>query len=65
VQLRIFDLDNHTVEQSRPAKLELRPHITAYTGIKLPIATLKPGVYRADLVLGDDPEWRAFFKVTE
>ncbi len=65
VQLRVFDLDNHVVEQSRPAKLELHPHITAYTGIKLPIAALKPGIYRADLVLGDDPEWRAFFKVTE
>ena len=65
LQLRIFDLDNHTVEQTRPAKIELRPQVTAYTGIKLPIAALKPGTYRADLLLGDDPEWRAFFKVTE
>ena len=65
LQLRIFDLDNHAVEQTRPEKIELRPQVTAYTGIKVPIASLKPGTYRADLLLGDDPEWRAFFKVTE
>ncbi|MFZ0213724.1 MAG: serine protease [Candidatus Acidiferrales bacterium] len=65
LQLRIFDLDNHVVEQSRPEKIELRNQVTAYTGIKLPIASLKPGTYRVDLLLGDDPQWRAFFKVTE
>lgn len=65
LQLRIFDLDNHVVEQTRPEKIELRPQVTAYTGVKVSIASLKAGTYRADLLLGDDPEWRAFFKVTE
>lgn len=65
LQLRIFDLDNQVVGQTRPEKIELRPQVTAYTGIKVSISSLKPGTYRADLLLGDDPEWRAFFKVTE
>jgi len=65
LQLRVFDLDNHVVAETRAGKIGLRPQVTAYTGIKLPIASLKPGTYRADLLLGDDPEWRAFFKVTE
>ena len=65
VQMRIFGLNNHLVEESKPGKIELRPQNTAYTGIRMPIAALAPGIYRADLFLGDAPEWRAFFKVTE
>lgn len=65
LQLRIFDLDNHIVAESKPGKLDLQPQKTAYTGISMPLAELKPGIYRTDLLLGDAPEWRAFFKVTE
>lgn len=65
LQMRIFDLNNHLLEKSKQGKIELRPQNTAYTGIRMPIAALKPGIYRADLFLGDAPEWRAFFKVTE
>ena len=65
VQLRIFDLNNRLLEESKLGKIDLQPQRTAYTGISMPLAALAPGIYRADLVLGNDPEWRAFFKVTD
>lgn len=65
VQFQIYDLDNHLVEQTRPAKIDLQPQVTAYSGIKLPVSSLQPGMYRIDLLLGDSPEWREFFRVKE
>lgn len=65
IQLQIYDLDNRLVEQSRPAKIGLQPQITAYSGMKLPLTALAPGIYRVDLLVGDDLEWRAFFRIKE
>ncbi|HLW81084.1 MAG TPA: serine protease [Candidatus Acidoferrales bacterium] len=65
MQVRIFDLNNHAVEESKPDKIDLEPQRTAFTGVRMTIASLTPGVYRVDVLLGDAPEWRAFFKVTE
>lgn len=65
MQLEIYDLDNHAIEQSRPVKISLQPQITAYTGMKLPLAALKPGIYRVDLFVGNELEWRAFFRLKE
>lgn len=64
LQFRIFDLNNGLKEESRPSKFELHSQATGYTGVKLPVASLKPGLYRVDLLLGNEPEWRAFFRVT-
>ena len=65
LQYRIYDLDNHAVEQDKPSKIEFQQNVTVYTAIKLPITQLKPGIYRVDVVLGDEPQWRGFFRVTE
>ncbi|HEV2305343.1 MAG TPA: serine protease [Candidatus Acidoferrales bacterium] len=65
LQLRIFALDNHLVEESQPAKIELWARETAYSGLRVPIASIQPGTYRADLFLGEQPVWRTFFKIIE
>ena len=65
VQMQIFDLNNQILEETKPVKIELRPQRTAYSGFSMPIIALKPGIYRADLLLGNNTEWRAFFKVVE
>lgn len=65
IEMRVFDLNNQLVEESKPAKIDLRPQKTAYSAISMPIVALKPGIYRADLLLGNSTEWRAFFKVVE
>lgn len=65
VQFQIYDLDNRLLEQTRPAKIDLEPQVTAYSGIKIPLSSLQPGMYRIDLLLGDAPQWREFFRVKE
>ncbi|HEV2491013.1 MAG TPA: serine protease [Candidatus Acidoferrales bacterium] len=65
IQFRIYDLTNHAVEQDPPGKIELQPRMITSTGIKMPIAQLAPGTYRVDVMLGDQPQWRGFFRVTE
>lgn len=64
-EFQIYDLDNHLVGQSRAQKIDLQPQVTAYSGIKIPLSSLQPGMYRIDLLLGDTPEWREFFRVKD
>lgn len=64
-QFRIYDADNHLRVQSRPGKIDLEKTVLSFTGIKLPIAQLQPGTYRVDVLLGDDTQWRAFFRIIE
>jgi len=62
-RLRIYDEDNHAVEQTAPSKLELQPHVTMFSAWKVPLTSLPPGTYRIDLLLDDEPQWREFFRV--
>lgn len=65
LQFRIYDAENHAVEQDPPSKFELQPRLLSFAAIKLPISQLQPGVYRVDALLGDEPQWRGFFRVTD
>ena len=64
-QVRIYDAENRAVLQTEPAKIELRPQVTAYSAWKLSLSPLPPGVYRVDLLLGDQPQWRQFFRLSD
>lgn len=64
-QFQVYDIDNHLVGQSAAQKIDLQPQVTAYSGIKIRLSALRPGMYRIDLLLGNMPEWRGFFRVTE
>lgn len=65
LQFKIFDAENHPREQDQPSKFELQQRLLSFTGIKMPIAQLQPGIYRVDALLNDVPQWRGFFRVTE
>jgi S1-C subfamily serine protease len=65
MQFRIYDLDNRLVQQTRPEKIDLERQVTAYSGVRIPLSSLKPGMYRIDLLVGNLPQWREFFRVRE
>ena len=65
MQFQIYDLDNHLVAQTPPDKIELQTRATTYSGTKFSLTSFKPGVYRIDLLLGDLPQWRGFFRVQQ
>jgi hypothetical protein len=61
----LFDEVNRRLGATDPAKLKLRsgkPFVQYWT---IPLAALKPGLYRVDLMLGADPVWRTFFRLDE
>ncbi|MGH9734032.1 MAG: S1 family peptidase, partial [Candidatus Acidiferrales bacterium] len=64
-QLRIYDLQNHAVLQTTPLKIKLEPRATTYSAWKIPTNSLQPGLYRIDLLLGDQPQWRTFFRLLD
>ena len=64
-QLRIYDLQNHILLQTEPSKIKLRPRVTTYSAWKIPTGSLQPGSYRIDLLLGQQPQWRTFFRLAE
>jgi len=63
--LRIYDNDNHAVAATQRRKANLRPGERFYTTTELPTADFAPGVYRLDVLLGDEPAWRTFFRILE
>jgi S1-C subfamily serine protease len=62
-QLRIYDEDNHAVAQTPPSKLELQPRVTMFSAWKVSLGSLPPGIYRIDLLVDDQPQWREFFRI--
>jgi hypothetical protein len=63
--IRLYDADNHSLAQTKPSKITLDPDRMSYTTWQMSITDLSPGIYRLDLLLGDQPAWRAFFRITE
>lgn len=65
VTLRVFDIDNRSLGTSKPSKLKLRKNEVMSVDWKLPIAGLKPGLYRVDVYFGEQPAWRTYFRIIE
>ncbi len=63
--MRIFDLDNHLINQSKPARVKLRPGEPASSLWEIGLASVKAGTYRIDVTLDEQPAWRTFFRVVE
>ncbi len=51
--------------EGKPVKITLRPREYSVTTWSFPLARLRPGTYRVDLVLNADPIWRSYFSVVE
>jgi hypothetical protein len=62
-QLLIYNSNNQLVVQSAVKKINLVPHVSSDTGWNIPLAVLAPGIYRAEVVLGNSVEWRHWFRV--
>ena len=63
---RIYDLAGRLVIESKQSKLDVRPGPnSSYTWWKADISSLKPGLYRVDVLADSSPIWRAFFRVRE
>jgi S1-C subfamily serine protease len=64
-ELRIYDADNRAVARTVSSKLDLQPRVTTYSAWKVPLSSLQPGIYRIDLVVGEQPHWREFFRLSD
>ncbi len=64
VQLRIYDVDNHLLNRGDPVKISLRSGETQERIWSFPL-TMPPGIYRADVLVGEEVAWRNYFRMRE
>ena len=65
VQLRIYDVDNRILSNGDPVKLNLRSGETQERIWSFPLTSMHPGIYRADVLVGDAVAWREYFRVRD
>jgi S1-C subfamily serine protease len=64
--VRIYDLDGRVLLESKPSKVDLKPgKAPSYSWWQADIKSLKPAIYRVDVLVDSSPIWRGFFKVSE
>lgn len=64
--LHLFDLDNRLIfENAGKKKITVNTNKLSYTAWEVDVATLRPGIYRVDVLLDTDTVWRTFFRVVE
>jgi S1-C subfamily serine protease len=64
--IRIYDLSGTALIETKPTKVDMKPgSALVYSWWRTEITSLKPGVYRVDVLLDASPVWRAFFKVRD
>ena len=64
--IRIYDLSGRVLIESKPSKVDLKPGGSpASSWWRAEILSLKPAIYRVDVLLDSSPIWRAFFKVRD
>lgn len=65
VHLRLYDVENKLLFESRPSKVRLRPGRRFENAWKLSIENLPAGIYRIDVLLDQEPHWRTYFRMNE
>jgi len=65
VQMRMYDADNHVVSGGEPIKITLKRGETQDRYWSFSLGALNPGIYRADLLLGESVAWRTYLRVRE
>jgi S1-C subfamily serine protease len=64
--LRVYDIDNQLINETlNKKKITVNPNKLSYSLWELKFATLKPGIYRIDVLLDSDFVWRTFFRMVE
>jgi S1-C subfamily serine protease len=64
-ELRMYDVDNRLVSKGEPVKISLRRAEAQERYWSFPLGSFPPGVYRADVLLGDAVAWRTYFRIQE
>jgi Trypsin-like peptidase domain len=64
VQLQIYDVDNHPIIHGDPIKISLRMGETQERSWSFALA-IHPGIYRADVLVGQEVAWRQYFRMSE
>lgn len=64
-QLRVYDANNQPVAQTAPAKIDLQPRVTLYSAWKVALSSVPPGIYRIDVIVDGEPQWREFFQMVD
>ncbi len=64
-QLRMYDADNHVLSNGEPIKVTLRRGETQDRYWSFSVGVLNPGIYRADVFLGESVAWRTYFRVKD
>jgi len=64
-RFELYDDDNRRLGASDPRRVKLRSGQPFVQYWQMDVSRSRPGVYRVDVVLGTDPVWRTFFRVTE
>jgi len=65
VRMRVYDADNRVVSGGEPLKVTLRRGETQDRYWSFSVGMLNPGIYRADVLLGESVAWRTYFRVRE
>lgn len=64
-ELRVYDVDNRLTSKVEPAKISLRRGESVERYWSFSPSAMRPGIYRADVLLGDAVAWRTFFRIGE
>ena len=62
--LHFYDLDNNLVGKTKPTQLKLRKDKVTFVTWTINAAGLRPGIYRLDFLLDEQPLWRVYFELT-
>ena len=57
---RVFDEENRTLMESKPAKVDFKPGNGSFTYLEIPVPPA-PASYRVDVVVGELTMWRGSF----
>lgn len=63
--LRVYDLSNKLVTESKPLKMDLPAGPYSYTYWGLKVTNFQPMTYRVDLVIGNEPGWRGYVRIVD
>jgi hypothetical protein len=65
VEMRIYDSENRMVGKGTPQQITLKRDEGFYSAIQGSIEGLASGIYRVEILTGEQVQWRSYFVVTE
>lgn len=62
--VRVYDLDNRLLLAAKPSKVSFRPGDLVFSSWELSVPKVA-GVFRVDVLLGEQVAWRGYFRVVD